>query len=98
MKTQWKYALYSWRHRLPPISRLRYRAVAVVAFWLLPLIGLLVAVQIIPEWQVSRANVNAIVAEQTAGPTLAEVAALQNEMRKTFLQAVGGAFLLFALY
>jgi uncharacterized protein YjbI with pentapeptide repeats len=38
------------------------------------------------------------VANPEAKTTPAEVAALQNEMRKTFIQVVAGAFALFALY
>jgi uncharacterized protein YjbI with pentapeptide repeats len=62
------------------------------------LVGLVVAVQLIPEWQVKRASVRSAVPNPEGKTTPAEVAALQNEMRKTFIQIVGGAFALIALY
>jgi uncharacterized protein YjbI with pentapeptide repeats len=79
-----------------PVSLFR-RAVGVVLF-LVVLAGLVVAVQIVPEWQVKRASVRSAGVNPEAKTTPADVAALQNEMRKTFLQVVGGAFALFALY
>jgi hypothetical protein len=54
-------------------------------------------VQTVPEWQVRRAGVISSVNPETK-TTPADVANLQNEMRKTFLQVLGGAFALFALY
>jgi uncharacterized protein YjbI with pentapeptide repeats len=57
-----------------------------------------IAIQIVPEWQVNRASVRSAAANPEAKTTPADVAALQNEMRKTFVQVVGGAFALFALY
>jgi hypothetical protein len=55
------------------------------------------AAQAVPEWQVRRAGVIAAVNPEVK-TTPADVANLQNEMRKTFLQVVGGAFALIALY
>jgi uncharacterized protein YjbI with pentapeptide repeats len=75
-----------------PVSFLWRAAVGV--FFLAILIW---AVQTVPEWQVRRAGVLSAVNPQ-AQTTPADVAALQNEMRRTFLQVVGGAFALFALY
>jgi hypothetical protein len=59
---------------------------------------LLVAVQMVPEWQVRRANVQPTVAKPEKPTTRADVAALQNEMRRTFIQVVGGVFAILALY
>jgi hypothetical protein len=75
-----------------------FRSLAGVALLAAVLAGLLVAVQLVPEWQVKRASVRSAVANPEAKTTPAEVAALQNEMRKTFIQVVAGAFALFALY
>ena len=69
-----------------------------VVLFLAVLAGLVVAVQIVPEWQVNRASVRSAAVNAEAKTTPADVAALQNEMRKTFIQVVGGAFALFALY
>jgi hypothetical protein len=60
--------------------------------------GLLLSIQRVPEWQAKRASVRSAVVNPEAKTTPADVAALQNEMRKTYLQVVGGAFALFALY
>jgi uncharacterized protein YjbI with pentapeptide repeats len=61
--------------------------------------GLVVAVQLIPEWQVRRADVRPTAQEPQGKPTTrAEVVSLQNEMRKTLIQVVGGAFAIIALY
>src|SRR5208283_40999 len=60
--------------------------------------GLLVAVQRVPEWQTKRASVRSSAVNPEAKTTPEDVAAIQNEMRKTLLQEVGGAFALFALY
>ena len=60
--------------------------------------GLLLSIQRVPEWQAKRASVRSAVVNPEARTTPADVAALQNEMRKTYLQVVGGAFALFALY
>ena len=59
---------------------------------------LLLSIQRVPEWQTKRASVRSAVVNPEAKTTPADVAALQNEMRKTYLQVVGGAFALFALY
>lgn len=59
---------------------------------------LLAAVQVVPEWQVRRANVQPTVAKPEKPTTRADVAALQNEMRRTFIQVVGGVFAILALY
>lgn len=74
------------------------RRVAGLVVFLAVLGGLLAAVQGIPEWEVRRASVRSTVVNPEAKTTPADVAALQNEMRKTFIQVVGGAFALFALY
>jgi hypothetical protein len=60
--------------------------------------GLVVAVQVYPEWQVKRASVRSTVVKPEANTTPAEIAGLQNEMRKTFVQEAGGAFALIAVY
>jgi uncharacterized protein YjbI with pentapeptide repeats len=86
-----------WYLRSPRSAAFFRRAVGVVLF-LAVLAGLLIAVQVVPEWQVRRASVRPAVANTEAKTTPADVAALQNEMRKTFIQVVGGAFALFALY
>jgi hypothetical protein len=59
--------------------------------------GLLVAVQRVPEWQTKRASVRSSAVNPEAKTTPADVAALQNEMRKTFIQVVGGLFAFVAL-
>src|ERR1039458_6979175 len=74
------------------------RRVAVVVLFLAVLAGLLWTVQMVPEWQVRRASVRSAVVNPETKTTPAEVAALQNEMRKTVLQVIGGAFGLIALY
>jgi hypothetical protein len=79
-----------------PVSFLR-RVVGIVLF-LIVLAGLIVAVQTVPEWQVKRANVRSAVINPEAKTMPGDVANLQNEMRKTFLQVAGGAFALLALY
>ncbi|MGO9318372.1 MAG: pentapeptide repeat-containing protein [Terracidiphilus sp.] len=71
---------------------------AVVVLFLALFAGLVVAVQTVPEWQVQRAIARYTVVNPEARATPVEVANLQNEMRRTFLQVVGGAFALFALY
>jgi hypothetical protein len=71
---------------------------AVVVLFLALFAGLVVAVQTVPEWQVQRAIARSSVVNPEVRATPVEVANLQNEMRKTFLQVVGGAFALFALY
>jgi hypothetical protein len=63
---------------------------------LVGLASLVVAVQTVPEWQVRRAGVISAVKPE-AKMTPADVANLQNEMRKTFLQVVGGALAIIAL-
>ena len=69
-----------------------------IALFAAILAGLVVAVQLIPEWQVKRASVRLAAPSPEAETTPAEAAALQNEMRKTFIQVVGEAFALIALY
>jgi len=59
---------------------------------------LLVAVQRVPEWQVKRAHVQPTVTQPEKPTTPADIAALQNEMRKTLIQIVGGIFAIIALY
>ncbi|MFZ0743776.1 MAG: pentapeptide repeat-containing protein [Terracidiphilus sp.] len=67
-------------------------------FLLAILVGLVAAVQIVPEWQVKRVGSESTSANPNWKMSVADVATLQNEMRKTFIQVVGGAFALFALY
>jgi uncharacterized protein YjbI with pentapeptide repeats len=74
------------------------RKVAVVVLFLAVLAGLLWTVQMVPEWQVRRASVRSAAVNPETKTTPAEVTALQNEMRKTVLQVIGGAFGLVALY
>lgn len=74
------------------------RKLAGIAAFAAILAGLLVAVQLIPEWQVKRASVRSTAPNPEEKTTPAEIAALQNEMRKTFIQVVGGAFAILALY
>ena len=61
------------------------------------LVGLLLSIQIVPEWQTRRASVRSSAVNPEAKTTPEQVAALQNEMRKTYLQVVGGAFAFVAL-
>jgi uncharacterized protein YjbI with pentapeptide repeats len=75
-----------------------FRRVAGVLFFLAVLVGLVVAVQIVPEWQVKRASVRSAAVNPEAKTTPADIVTLQNELRKTLIQVVGGAFALFALY
>jgi len=77
-----------------PVSVIR-RVVGIILFFA-ALAGLLVAVQIVPEWQVRRAGVRSAVNPEATKPS--DLIALQNEMRKTVLQALGGAFAILALY
>lgn len=77
-----------------PVSAIR-RVVGIILFFA-ALAGLLVAVQIVPEWQVRRAGVRSAVNPEATKPS--DLIALQNEMRKTVLQALGGAFAILALY
>jgi uncharacterized protein YjbI with pentapeptide repeats len=74
------------------------RAMATVLSLALILAALLAAVQLVPEWQVRHASVQPTRQNPPKEVTPADVAALQNEMRKTFIQVVGGAFAILALY
>jgi hypothetical protein len=62
------------------------------------MVGLLIAIQLVPEWQVHRAGVHAGAPQLQVQPTPQDVANLQDQMRKTFLQVVGGVFAVIALY
>ncbi len=75
-----------------------FRRVAGVAALLAVVVVLLVAVQKFPEWQVQRASVRSSAVNPEVHTTPAEVAATQNEFRKTFIQVVGGVFAVVALY
>jgi len=56
------------------------------------------AVQVLPEWQVRRAGAH-VTGDKPGSPTTSvDVAILQNEMRKTFVQVLGGVFVVLALY
>lgn len=73
------------------------RRVAGGLLFVLVLLLLVLAVQWVPEWQVRRAGVHATgVAEKPF--TQADVAGLQNEMRKTFIQVVGGLFVVIGVW
>ena len=83
---------------LPLIDSPSVRRVAGLLLLCAVFAGLLLSIQRVPEWQAKRASVRSAVVNPEAKTTPADVAALQNEMRKTYLQVVGGAFALFALY
>lgn len=85
--------LQSLKHLASPL-----RGVGIAALSIAALLGLMVAIQVVPEWQVRRANVHSSGTIPEAKPTAADVAALENEMRKTLIQIVGGAFAIIALY
>ena len=80
-----------------PLVRVAKRILFFAAFAAV-VVGLLVAVQKVPEWQVKRASVRSTAVLPEAKTTPADIAALQNEMRKTFVQVVGGVFVVLALY
>lgn len=72
-----------------------------VASWSVVLVflaGTLVAVQIIPEWQISRANVRPTEVGSKEGATRVQVVALEDDMRRTLLQVLGGVGAIIALY
>ena len=83
---------------LPVIESPFVRRVAGLLLLCAVFAGLLLSIQRVPEWQAKRASVRSAVVNPEARTTPADVAAIQNEMRKTYLQVVGGAFALFALY
>ncbi len=78
---------------LPVIDTPSVRWVAGV----LLLVGLLLSIQIVPEWQTRRASVRSSAVNPEAKTTPEQVANLQNEYRKTFIQVVGGLFAFVAL-
>jgi hypothetical protein len=95
------------RQILARIGRWVWSSMTSSSFWkvtggvvlsLVIVIGLIVAVQIVPEWQVNRAGVHSAPIKTEAMATAAEIANLQNEMRRTILQVLGGLFAIFALY
>ncbi len=94
----WQFLRRVGEHLQPVAANAVLRWVAGLVLFLAVLIGLLVAVQIVPEWQVRRAGVRSAAVNPERGTTPSDVAALQNEVRRTFIQVVGGAFALFALY
>ena len=98
MNRLWRFITRIGRSVRPATAIAFFRRVAGVVLFLAVLGGLVLAVQTVPEWQVKRASVRSAVVNPEAKTTPAEVAALQNEMRKTFIQVIGGAFALFALY
>jgi uncharacterized protein YjbI with pentapeptide repeats len=59
--------------------------------------GLLLSIQRVPEWQVKRAVDRSLTISSAAKTTPEQVANLQNEYRKTFIQVVGGLFAFVAL-
>src|SRR5437763_10500320 len=73
------------------------QTVAVIALLMAVVGGLVLALQVVPEWQVKRAGVRSA-ASSEAAIRPSEVANLQNEMRKTLVQVVGGIFAVIALY
>lgn len=83
---------------LPVIESPPVRRVAALLLLGAVLAGLVLAIQRVPEWQVKRASVRSAVLNPESRTTPADVAALQNEMRKTFIQVVGGVFAFVALY
>jgi uncharacterized protein YjbI with pentapeptide repeats len=91
-------ARIGWRVWAAMTSLRLWKVTGGFAFSLAIVIGLVVAVQIVPEWQVNRAGVHSAPIKTEATATAAEVANLQNEMRKTILQVLGGLFAIFALY
>ena len=78
-------------------SRVLVQRILKFALALALLIILSWMVQVLPEWQVRRADVRSAV-NPKAQTTPEQVAALENEMRKTLIQMVGGGFALLALY
>ena len=52
----------------------------------------------VPEWQVGRAGVRSTAVNPEATTRPSDIANLENEMRKTFVQVVGGVFAIIALY
>jgi uncharacterized protein YjbI with pentapeptide repeats len=83
---------------LPVIESPSVRRVAGLLLLAAVLAGLVLAVQRVPEWQVKRAGVRSTVVPPEAKTTPEDVANLQNEYRKTFIQVVGGLFAFVALY
>jgi uncharacterized protein YjbI with pentapeptide repeats len=83
---------------LPVIDSPSVRRVAGLLLLSAVFAGLLLSIQRVPEWQTKRASVRSSAVNPEAKTTPEDVAAIQNEMRKTLLQEVGGAFALFALY
>jgi MFS superfamily sulfate permease-like transporter len=55
-------------------------------------------IQSVPEWQAEHAGVRSAPESPKTQTTPEQVAALENEMRKTLIQMLAGAFALVALY
>jgi uncharacterized protein YjbI with pentapeptide repeats len=71
---------------------------AATALMVAIVVGLVAAVQLTPEWQLRRAGVHSTAANSAANVAPSDRANLENELRKTLIQVVGGAFALVALY
>jgi uncharacterized protein YjbI with pentapeptide repeats len=80
------------------ISRFLFKYAGGWALLLATVTILLVAVQEIPEWQAKRASVRSTAFLPEAATTPVQIAGLQNEMRKTFVQVLGGVFAVLALW
>ncbi len=85
--------------RLRPANGFAVFKKPLTAILLLAVLASLVWVaQVVPEWQVKRAGVRAALTNSQARTTPADVAALENELRKTLLQVLGGLFAIAALW
>jgi len=71
---------------LPVIDSPPVRRVAGLLLLSAVFAGLLLSIQRVPEWQTRRASVRSAVVNPEAKTTPEDVAAIQNEMRKTLLQ------------
>ena len=87
------------RTRLEDLTLQRWLGnAAIFILSLAVILGLIYAIQVVPEWQVKRASVRSTKPLPEAETTPAEIATLQNEFRKTAIQVVGGIFALIAVY
>jgi hypothetical protein len=73
-----------------------FRRPAVIVLSLALFAGLLWGIQVVPKWQVQWVGVHTGADLEASKP--AEVASLENEHRKTDLQALGGIFAIIALW
>jgi len=86
-----------WELIRPAISAAFWRRAAVAFGWAAVLAALVFVVQVAPEWQLRRAGIDSAAVNTAAKLTPEAAANLQNEMRKTVLQAVGGLLAVVAL-